>query len=37
MVFLRAKRPELAELVDAWEALPSALRSGILAMVRAAR
>ena len=36
LVFLRARRPELAEVLDSWEMLPEALRVGILAMVRAA-
>ncbi len=27
--------PELAEVIDAWEALPKAIKAGILAMVRA--
>ncbi len=29
--------PDLASIIDAWPALPQALRSGILAMVDAAR
>ena len=37
MVFLREKRPDLAELVAAWDRLPAPLRSGILAMIRATR
>jgi hypothetical protein len=29
--------PELAAVVDAWPALPAAIKAGILAMVRAAK
>jgi len=29
--------PELAAVVDAWPALPAALKAGILAMIHAAR
>jgi hypothetical protein len=37
LAFLRAEKPELAELIDSWENLPPAVRLGIVAMVQAAR
>jgi len=32
--FLCGHRPDLAEVVDAWDKLPEAIRTGIMAMVR---
>jgi hypothetical protein len=34
---VREFAPELAKLLDAWPTLPSALKTGVLAMVDAAR
>jgi len=33
--FLREKAPDLAEVVEAWDHLPEAIKAGILAMVQA--
>jgi len=37
LALLRQEKPELAEVVEAWEALPAAIRAAILAMVVASR
>jgi hypothetical protein len=36
LALLAQKQPDLALVVERWEALPEAIRAGILAMVRAA-
>jgi hypothetical protein len=36
LAFLTQKTPDLALLVERWDALPDAVRAGIAAMVRAA-
>jgi len=35
VAFLCGHRPDLAEVVEAWDQLPDAIRTGIMAMVRA--
>ena len=35
LAFIRENRPNLAAVIDAWQHLPVAVRTGILAMVRA--
>ena len=35
LAFLAEKVPDLAAVIDAWPALPEAIKKGILAMVRA--
>jgi len=37
LALLRQENPELAAVVEAWEALPAAIRAAIRAMVEAAR
>ncbi len=36
LAFLNRKSPDLALLVESWDALPEAVRAGIVAMVKAA-
>jgi hypothetical protein len=36
LAFLSRKSPDLAMLVERWDALPEAVRAGIVAMVKAA-
>ena len=36
LALLRRKSPDLALLAERWDALPEALRAGIMAMIRAA-
>ena len=37
LAFLREQEPDLAALVEAWPALPNAIKVGIQAMVQAVR
>jgi hypothetical protein len=37
VAFIRENHPELAEVAEAWEQLPEAIRKGILAMIRSAK
>jgi hypothetical protein len=37
LAFLNRKSPDLAMLVERWDALPEAVRAGIVAMVKAAQ
>jgi len=36
LAFLERERPELAEVVRAWDGLPAAIKSGVAALVRTA-
>jgi hypothetical protein len=35
VALLKAERPDLGAVAEAWDGLPDAIRAGILAMVRA--